>query len=149
MFSGIAGRYDLLNTLLSAGIDRVWRREAARLATESSAEILDVATGTGELAFELKRQAPHATVTGVDFAEPMLEIAREKAARQRVQVEFAFADALRLPFDDACFDSLTIAYGLRNLSDVDAALAEFARVLRKDGRLVILRSEEHTSELQS
>ena len=138
MFSGIAGRYDLLNTLLSAGIDRLWRREAARLATESATRILDVATGTGELAFELKRQAPAAVVTGVDFAEPMLEVARRKATAQGRQVEFLHADALELPFEAGTFDSVTIAYGLRNLADVDGALSEFARVLRPGGRLVIL-----------
>jgi len=138
MFSGIAGRYDLLNTLLSAGIDRLWRREAARLATESATRILDVATGTGELAFELKRQAPAAVVTGVDFAEQMLEVARRKATAQGRQVEFLHADALELPFEAETFDSVTIAYGLRNLADVDGALSEFARVLRPGGRLVIL-----------
>jgi demethylmenaquinone methyltransferase/2-methoxy-6-polyprenyl-1,4-benzoquinol methylase len=139
MFSGIAGRYDLLNAILSLGIDRSWRREAARAGFENGAQlVLAVATGTGDLAFALKRYAPQAQVTGLDFVAEMLEQARRKATGRGVDIHFIEGDALALPFPDGTFDLLTIAYGLRNLASVDAGLAEFQRVLRPGGRLVIL-----------
>lgn len=139
MFSGIAGRYDLLNSILSLGIDRSWRREAARAGFEHGAQrVLDVATGTGDLAFALKRHAPDAQITGLDFVAGMLVQARRKSAGNGLDVSFIEGDALALPFADATFDLLTIAYGLRNLSSVEAALTEFQRVLRPGGRLVIL-----------
>lgn len=139
MFDGIARRYDLLNRILSLGIDGLWRREAARLALATGAtEVLDVATGTGDLAFELARRAPHASITGVDFSGEMLAIARNKAARRGRGVSFAHADAQALPFADASFDAVTIAYGLRNLEEPGRGLGEFRRVLRPGGRLVVL-----------
>lgn len=148
MFAGIARRYDLLNTVLSFGIDRSWRRQAARAALDGAAvrsaavpRLLDVATGTGDLAFTLARRAPHAQVTGVDFVEPMLHLARGKAERlgpPAASVAFAHGDGTALSFGDASFDAVTIAYGLRNFADVDAGLREFRRVLRPGGRLVVL-----------
>lgn len=139
MFSRIAGRYDLLNSLLSLGRDRSWRREAAQVALAGNAkEILDAATGTGELALELQRQRPDARVVGLDFSEPMLELARRKADRQRARVEWLHGDATQLPFEDASFDAVTIAYGLRNLPELPGGLQELARVVRPGGRLVVL-----------
>ena len=139
MFSRIAPRYDLLNTVLSLGQDRAWRNEAAREALAGGGQaILDAATGTGELALTLKRQRPQASVTGLDFAQPMLEVARGKLQAAGVQVGLVQGDVLNLPFEDASFDAVTIAYGLRNLSDVDGGLRQMARVLRPGGRLVIL-----------
>jgi demethylmenaquinone methyltransferase/2-methoxy-6-polyprenyl-1,4-benzoquinol methylase len=139
MFSEIAGRYDLLNGVLSLGVDRSWRREAARLALEREpAQVLDAATGTGELAFELKRLRPQSRVVGVDFAAPMLEIARAKAGERGLGVELELADVLSLPFGDESFDAVTIAYGLRNLVDPKAGLAELRRVVRPGGRLVVM-----------
>lgn len=139
MFSRIAPTYDLLNTVLSLGLDERWRREAAAAALEKGArQVLDVATGTGKLAFALKRASPDCAVTGVDFAAPMLELAREAALRRGLEVEFAEADGTALPFQDGSFDAVTIAYGLRNFTDVDAGLREFRRVLRPGGRLVVL-----------
>lgn len=139
MFNDIAGRYDLLNRVLSLGLDVRWRREAVRLGLEREpADILDVATGTGDVAFELRRQAPGARITGLDFSEGMLELARVKGSRNGAGVEFVSGDAQELPFADGSFDLVTIAYGLRNLADPDRGLAEFHRVLRPGGRLVVL-----------
>lgn len=139
MFSAIAERYDLLNTLLSFGIDRRWRAQAARSTTEHTPErVLDVATGTGELAIAIKRRAPGARVVGVDFAEAMLEVARRKARRRGLEVCFCKADGMALPFADDAFDAVTIAYGLRNFADRLIGLREFYRVLAPGGRLVIL-----------
>lgn len=139
MFGAIAARYDLLNTVLSFGLDRLWRREAARVALAGSPRrILDVATGTGDLALALKRTHPHAEVTGVDFSDPMLAIARDKARRSGLRLTLEPADGTALPYPDASFDAVTIAYGLRNFSDPRRGLEEFARVLRPGGRLVVL-----------
>lgn len=139
MFSGIAPRYDLLNALLSFGVDRLWRHEATRVAFEADAvSVLDVATGTADLALLLKRYKPQARVIGVDFAEPMLAIGRAKAARRGLDVPLLQGDGLNLDFPDNAFDAVTIAYGLRNFADYAGGLREFYRVLKSGGRVVIL-----------
>lgn len=139
MFSTIAGRYDLLNSVLSLGVDRGWRREAAVLALERGPEsVLDAATGTGELALMMKRMRPATRVVGADFAVPMLDIAGRKADERQLDLELLEADVLELPFADESFGAVTIAYGLRNLTNLAAGLAELRRVLEPGGRLVIL-----------
>lgn len=139
MFEGIAHRYDLLNALLSLGIDRGWRREAVRMGLQHAPrDILDVATGTADLAMALARSAPQARVVGVDFAPSMLAVGRRKAARRALDVTLEVGDGTALAYPDASFDLVTIAYGLRNFSDIDAGLREFRRVLRPGGVLVIL-----------
>ncbi len=139
MFDSIAPRYDLVNRVLTLGIDGVWRAEAVRLATAGAPDrILDAATGTADLAVALKRSAPAADVVGIDFAERMLEVGRAKARRAGLDVRLDVGDALDLPYPDASFDAVTIAYGLRNFGDVGAGLREFRRVLRPGGRLVVL-----------
>ncbi|MDR1789287.1 MAG: ubiquinone/menaquinone biosynthesis methyltransferase [Opitutaceae bacterium] len=142
LFSRIAGRYDLANRLLSGGVDVFWRRRLVALVGKGRpADILDLATGSGDLAFALCRGLPGARVTGADFCEPMLERARAKqaaAAPRFDAVRFERADAMRLPFPEASFDAVTIAFGLRNLADRPAALAGFRRVLRPGGCLCVL-----------
>ena len=139
MFSGIARRYDLLNTVLSLGLDKGWRRDAVRAAFSGGAgRVLDVATGTADLALALKKHKPSAEVIGVDFVEAMLEIGRRKARERGVEVRLEQGDGLALPYPDASFDALTVAYGLRNFADVDKGLQEFYRVLRPGGRVVVL-----------
>lgn len=139
MFSQIAPRYDLLNRLLSAGVDQSWRRAAVREALKHGPKrVLDLACGTGDLTLLLKKSAPEAEVVGADFALPMLELARAKAQKSGLQVRFQEADALELDFPDAYFDAITVAFGFRNFADYERALAELYRVLRPSGRLCIL-----------
>lgn len=138
MFATIAGRYDLLNHLLSGNVDKRWRRVAAkRLAARVSApnsRVLDVACGTGDLAATLF-ETLEANVLATDFCRPMLDIAATKVG-QRVQL--VESDALQLPFRGDCFDAVTIGFGLRNLANVEKGLAELARVLKAGGWLAIL-----------
>jgi demethylmenaquinone methyltransferase/2-methoxy-6-polyprenyl-1,4-benzoquinol methylase len=140
MFDRIAPRYDLMNRLMSGGLDRRWRRLAAAAADVSlGSRALDVCTGTGDLAFELARRVGAAgAVTGVDFSEQMLERAREKNVARGSSVDFQQADALELPFPDDAFDAATVAFGARNLADLDRGLAEMARVVRPGGTVVVL-----------
>jgi demethylmenaquinone methyltransferase/2-methoxy-6-polyprenyl-1,4-benzoquinol methylase len=141
MFDRIAGVYDLMNTAMTAGLHHRWRERAAdRAELEAGGRALDVCCGTGDLALALApRVGPEGTVIGSDFSEPMLELARRKAAERSVDnVTFEWADALELPYEDAGFDAVTVGFGVRNLADLDAGLGEMARVLRPGGRLVIL-----------
>ena len=146
MFAGIAGRYDLLNHLLSGNVDKRWRRQVARSLEPSlveGARVLDVACGTGDLSLVLAG-AGRARVVGLDFCRPMLEIARRKAqivspdSPDPRAVPFVEGDALRLPFADETFDAVTIAFGLRNLAGVFEGLRELRRILRPGGRVAIL-----------
>ena len=134
MFGAIATRYDLANHLLSCGIDFYWRARAAQIVeTWHPRTIADLATGTGDLALALQKKLPHAALTGVDFLPEMLELARRKGVRRLV-----LGDAMKLPFDDASFDCVTIAFGLRNLENCSAALTEMRRVLNARGHLLVL-----------
>jgi len=134
MFGAIATRYDLANHLLSCGIDFYWRARAAEIVDAWHPHtIADLATGTGDLARAMQKKLPHAELTGVDFLPEMLELARRKGVRRVV-----LADAMKLPFDDASFDCVTIAFGLRNLENCSAALTEMRRVLNARGHLLVL-----------
>jgi demethylmenaquinone methyltransferase/2-methoxy-6-polyprenyl-1,4-benzoquinol methylase len=136
MFDRIAGRYDLVNTVLSAGTDGGWRRRAARVTQlEPDGSALDVACGSGKLTALLARIAgPGGRVVGLDFSARMLDVAR----REHPGVEFLEGDALKLPFEDATFDASTIAFGLRNLADPVRGLREMLRVVKPKGRAVVL-----------
>src|SRR5512132_1018330 len=134
MFGSIARRYDLANHVLSCGIDFYWRARAAEIVDAWHPHtIADLATGTGDLARAMQKKLPHAELTGVDFLPEMLELARRKGVRRVV-----LADAMKLPFDDASFDCVTIAFGLRNLENCSAALTEMWRVLNAKGHLLVL-----------
>jgi demethylmenaquinone methyltransferase/2-methoxy-6-polyprenyl-1,4-benzoquinol methylase len=138
MFDQISPRYDFLNHLLSLNSDVGWRRRAAALVGDAR-RVLDVCSGTGDMAFELERQTG-AEVVGSDFAFRMLEIARLKARRRSLdgRVRFEQADTLRLPFRDGSFDAATVAFGIRNVVDGVRGIAEMSRVVRPGGRVVIL-----------
>ncbi|HEU5268563.1 MAG TPA: demethylmenaquinone methyltransferase [Jatrophihabitans sp.] len=134
MFDAVARRYDLTNTVLSFGQDRRWRRRTRHALHLTPGErVLDVAAGTGVSTAELARSGAHAVAS--DFSLGMLTVGSRRAGRR--QLPFVAADALHLPFADAAFDAVTISFGLRNVADVPAALAEFARVTRPGGRLVV------------
>lgn len=137
MFGRIVSRYDLLNRLMSLGMDRRWRRLAAAAVAPRDAFVLDVGTGTGDLALALWREGA-ARVMGVDFSAAMLTAAARKSAARGVEVSYALADALRLPFSDGVFDCVASAFLLRNLEDLRGGLREMARVLRPGGRLACL-----------
>lgn len=140
MFDAIAPRYDLLNRVLSLGIDRLWRRKAVALLRDDAPErILDVATGTADLALEAMTLEPR-KVVGVDIAEEMLRIGREKIAAQgwSDRIVLQRGDAEKLPFSDRQFDAVLVAFGVRNFQDLDRGLAEIRRVLKPGGALVVL-----------
>lgn len=146
MFGGIADRYDLMNRLMTFGQDRRWRRAAALAAgPPRGASVLDACCGTGDLTLELARLYPDAAVVGLDFTPAMLAHAREKAARHAPAGRggspvFVEGDLLDLPFDDALFAVVTVAWGVRNVPDVRRAFREMRRVTRPGGRVVCLES---------
>ena len=147
MFDRIAGRYDLLNSLMTAGLHHSWRERAVDRAGVSPGDaVLDVCCGTGDLSFELAgRVSPGGHVVGCDFSEQMLDLAREKALQREIEsVRFEWADALSLPYDAGRFDAVTVGFGVRNLADLDRGLREMTRVLRPGGRLVVLEITQPT-----
>ena len=142
MFSGIAGRYDLANHLLSGGIDFHWRnRLAAKVKACTPEHLVDLATGSGDVAFKLRdKLGSKVKIRGLDFCEPMLEQARRKRDGQSAYsgIEFDFGDCMQLPLEDGSVDAVTISFGVRNFEDREKGLQEILRVLRPGGRLFIL-----------
>lgn len=142
MFSRLAWRYDLINDLMSFGMHRRWKRQTVSLALGGAARgrrprVLDLCCGSGDLCF-LAEEAGAGAVVGADFTLPMLAVARRRRNRDARRSAFVQADALALPFSDSAFDAITISYGLRNIADLDQALAEMRRVLAPGGRAVVL-----------
>ncbi len=141
MFSGIASKYDLLNHVLSVNIDKRWRRlvreKLAGVLANENAVVLDVACGTGDLSLELQKHAK-AKIIGTDFCRPMLAIAKGKTAKLDYAIPYIEADAMQLSFADESFDALTIAFGLRNLSNFADGLNELRRVLKRGGKIAVL-----------
>ncbi len=140
MFDNIAPRYDLLNRLLSLGIDNWWRwRAINQLKSLQPKEILDVATGTGDLALAMMRLNPD-KVMGVDISEEMLAVGREKIRKRGLQekIELRVGDAENLPFDNNSFDAVTVSFGVRNFENLEQGVTELYRVLKPGGKLVVL-----------
>ena len=140
MFDGLAGQYDFLNHFLSLGIDKAWRRKAIQLLHESKPKlILDIATGTGDMAIEAAKLNPE-KIIGVDFSEKMLQAGRNKIAQLDLSrlIEMKVADSENLPFESQSFDAVTVAFGIRNFENPKKGLAEMARILKPGGRAVIL-----------
>lgn len=141
MFDNIAPAYDFMNRAMTFGIDKLWRRSAVKLiASETHDDILDIATGTGDLAILLARKLDPLTVIGVDLSEGMIEIGRKKVLAEGLDdiVTLGIGDCLQLPFPDASFDCITCAYGVRNFQNLLAGYREMHRVLRPGGMVVIL-----------
>jgi demethylmenaquinone methyltransferase/2-methoxy-6-polyprenyl-1,4-benzoquinol methylase len=141
MFNNISGKYDFLNHFLSAGIDRRWRKRAiSKLKDINPKQLLDVATGTGDLALEAYKQLKPEKIIGIDIAVKMLEIGRTKLKRKGLTeiITFEEGDSENLPFEDNSFDAVIVAFGVRNFANVEKGLQEMIRVLRPEGKCVIL-----------
>jgi demethylmenaquinone methyltransferase/2-methoxy-6-polyprenyl-1,4-benzoquinol methylase len=141
VFSRVASRYDLMNDLMSGGVHRLWKDAMMDwLAPRPGQRLIDVAGGTGDIAFRFLRRAPGATAVVCDLTEPMLEEGRRRAEAEALadRIEWVAGDAMALPFPDASFDVYTISFGIRNVTRPEAALAEAYRVLKTGGRLMVL-----------
>ena len=141
MFNAIAFRYDIMNRLISLGQDKRWRRKAISiLKSQIPKTILDIATGTGDMAIKLHSMLAPCKVTGCDISEGMMEVARKKVANLGLSEEISFTagDCISLPFPDNSFDAVTISFGIRNVEDIEKGLSEINRVLTPNGKLVIL-----------
>jgi len=141
MFDAIAPAYDFMNRAMTFGIDKLWRAKAVRMVGKSSpGAILDVATGTGDLAIKLAREIPGVHVTGIDLSEQMLGIGRTKIEKAGLasRIKMCKADCLALPFEGSSFDCVTVAYGVRNFENLAKGYREMARVLRPGGMLCVI-----------
>lgn len=141
MFDRISPKYDALNHLLSFNIDKVWRRKTAKTVSKSHPKtILDLATGTADLAISVAKFNPQAHIIGMDISEKMLKIGKEKVKRQNLenQIELRMGDAANLPFEGNTFDAVTVAFGVRNFENLEKGLSEISRVLKPMGVVYIL-----------
>lgn len=144
MFDRIARRYDLLNRVLSMGLDRLWRARMVRALGVSEGRVLDVATGTADVALDIARRLPETTMTGLDPSVGMLEVGREKVAARGLnhRIELIEGDAQAMPFDDDVFDAACVSFGIRNVPDRARGLGEMARVTRPGGKVCVLELGE-------
>ncbi len=148
MFDNIAPAYDFMNRAMTFGVDRGWRRKVVKaIAADSPATLLDVATGTGDMAIQLARAIPGCRITGIDLSEGMMAVGRKKVEDAGLTDRIAFrqADCLKLPFADNSFDAVTVAFGVRNFEHLDRGYAEMARVLRPGGKLYVIELSTPTN----
>lgn len=143
MFDNISGTYDLLNSILSLGIDRYWRKKALNLISKTpgdSLKLLDIASGTCDLAIQAARTYKNSKIIATDVSEKMLEIGRAKVIKQHLQdqIEYQFADAENIPFTENTFDVITVAFGVRNFENLEKGILEMHRVIKPGGQIVIL-----------
>ena len=141
MFDSIAHKYDFLNHFLSLNIDKIWRRKSIKLLKKSQPKnVLDVATGTGDFAFEIYKSLQAEKIIGIDISKGMLKIGKEKAEKKQLThiIEFKEGDSENIKFPDNSFDAVTVAFGVRNFEDLDKGLAEMIRVLKPGGEVVVL-----------
>ena len=141
MFDNISSNYDFLNHFLSFGIDHIWRRKTIKIVEENQPKlILDVATGTGDLAFAAQKRIQPEKIIGLDLSNGMLEVGREKIIKRDLQekLEFIQGDSENLPFDNDTFDAVMVSFGVRNFEDLNKGLKEIFRVIKKEGKIVVL-----------
>jgi demethylmenaquinone methyltransferase / 2-methoxy-6-polyprenyl-1,4-benzoquinol methylase len=141
MFDNIAGKYDFLNRFLSLGIDVIWRKKAIASIGELPLDfVLDIATGTADLAIAIHKKHPEAKITGIDISNKMLDVGRKKIAEKQFQqsIELIYGDSENIPFADQSFNLVTAAFGVRNFENLELGLSEMARVLKTDGKVMIL-----------
>lgn len=149
MFNDIAPRYDFLNHFLSLGIDKIWRRKVRqKLPKNSNQKILDIATGTGDLAIELSKAKPE-SILGIDIAEKMVDIGKKKVEAKKLQkiIKLQTGDSLNIEFDDEYFDVATCSFGVRNFEDLNKGLSEIYRVLKNNGKIIILEFSKPNSKI--
>jgi len=150
MFDNIAGKYDLLNHVLTMGIDKGWRKNLINMMSSQKPKlILDVATGTGDLAILAAETIPDLQVKGLDISQGMLNVGKEKIVKKALQnkVEMIYGDSEDMPFDDNTFDAITVAFGVRNFENLNKGLQEMNRVLKPEGRLYILEFSKPKNKL--
>ena len=150
MFDNIAGKYDLLNHVLTMGIDKGWRKNLIKMMSEQNPKlVLDVATGTGDLAILAAKTVPGLAVKGLDISQGMLDVGKEKIAKNNLQnrVEMIHGDSENMPFDDNTFDAITVAFGVRNFENLNKGLNEMNRVLVPGGHLYILEFSKPKNSL--
>mgnify|MGYP006109495373 FL=1 len=147
MFSAIAKRYDLLNTIISMGQHWIWRRKTISIsAADISGRVLDVATGTGDMAILLSKNPKFTSIIGLDFTPEMISIARKKSKPVNNKLSYLVADSHNLPFPPSTFNLVTVAFGVRNFIDIDKALSEIKQALCKGGKITILEIVKNPSE---
>ena len=145
MFDTISGNYDGLNRVISLGTDVKWRKKVVQIIADCHPKsILDIATGTGDLALQFSEKIPGAKVVGLDLSEGMLSVARKKAAKASMDVYFVKGDSEALPFQDNSFDAITVSFGIRNFENLEKGLSEIHRVLAPGGQFVILETSVPT-----
>jgi demethylmenaquinone methyltransferase/2-methoxy-6-polyprenyl-1,4-benzoquinol methylase len=144
IFSDVAGSYDKANNAMTFGMAHLWRKKVVKLSdTPKDGAVLDCATGTGDLAIEFKKElSSQSKVVGIDFCKDMLDFAPDKAKEKNLEIDFQIGDVLNLDFEDQTFDTVTIAYGIRNVEDTVAGLKEMWRTLKPGGKLLILETGE-------